>query len=147
MAITLSGSVSSITKCINQNSAAFGTTYSGNPIRDYEATFTSSQITKISFANYSVSTGTTIDLTNITDPFGNAISFATVKHLQIVNNDLTNSLTVGGGSNPVFAALPSIIAGGCVNLTTNLTVGGSTKNLLLTAGAGTISVDVYIIGS
>ena len=127
------------------------------PNKDFAVTYTSSDVTKLYFNNYSVTSGgTTIDLTNLTDAFGNALSFTTVVDLIIVNNDATNNLTAGGGTNPVIPALPTLAGqaaptgggstGSCAHITTPLSVTGTTKNLQLTASAGTISVDVIIIG-
>jgi hypothetical protein len=156
MAETLSGNVSSISRFLHQNGAGLSITYSGNPVRDYERSFTSSDVTLIFFGNYTVTTTPTdIDLTSLTDAYGNAVNFATVKHLQIVNNDTSHDLTVGGGTNALFAALPVLVGqtsttssdGSCLNLTTNITVDGTHKILELTASAGSISVDVFVVGS
>jgi hypothetical protein len=152
MTTTLSANVSSTIKCIHQASQAFSVTYTGAPQKGFERAFSSSDITKLSFANYSVTTTpTTIDLTSLTDPFGNAVNFATVKNLLIINNDATNSLTIGGGTNGLFAALPFNLSGDskgtCLNLTTSITVDSTHKILKLLATAGTISVDVFVIGS
>jgi hypothetical protein len=156
MAETLSGTASSISKFLFQNSQPFSTTFTGQPTRDYERSFSSTDVTKCYFANYTVTTTpTTVDVTSLTDAYGNAISFVTVKHLQIVNNDTTNNLTAGGGTNALFSALPVLVGqapstgsnGSCVNLTTNLTVTGTTKVIQLVASAGSISVDLYLVGS
>jgi hypothetical protein len=156
MAISINGTISSISKFLIQNPQAFNITYSGNPTRDYERSFSSTDITKLYFATFTVTTTpTTIDVTALTDVFGNALNFATVKHIQVVNNDTTNNLTVGGGTNALFSALPALVGqsaaansnGSCVNLTTNLTVTGTTKIIQLVAGAGSISVDVLIAGN
>lgn len=147
MAQTLTGTINSNTSFLNQNALPLSVTYTGTPGKQYSKTFASSDITKVFFASYTVTTSsTTIDLTSLTDAYGAAISFTTVKHLQILNNDATNSLLVGGGTNAVFSSLPSLVAGGCYNLTTNLAVSGSTKNLALTAGALSIGVDVLMVG-
>jgi hypothetical protein len=156
MATSINGTISSISKFLVQSPQAFNITYSGNSTRDYERSFSSTDITKLYFATYTVTTTpTTIDVTNLTDVFGNALNFATVKHIQVVNNDTTNNLTVGGGTNALFPALPPLIGQAaaansnrsCVNLTTNLTVTGTTKIVQLVASAGSISVDVLIAGS
>ncbi len=158
MSTTLSGQISSISKFLHQNTGAFGVTYSGNPLRDYERYFATSEVTKLFFASFTVTTTpTTIDLTSLTDEYGDSFSFATIKHLEIVNNDTAINLTVGGGTNGVFAALPPLSGqspanatgsnGSCLNLTTNITVDSTHKILQLVAGSGSISVDVFIVGS
>jgi hypothetical protein len=149
--MSLSGSSTSIVRCIQQATQAFNVTYTGSPAREYLRTFTTSDISKIVFSSYSITTTpTSVDLTSQTDPFGAAVNFATVKNLLIVNNDTTNALTIGGGTNGLFAALPFNLGdtvATCLNLTTPITVDGTHKILKLVSTAGTISVDVFIIGN
>ena len=157
MALTLSGTVSSISKFLYQQTLPFSITASANPTRDYEKSFASTDITKAYFGTYTVTTTpTTIDVTALTDPvYGGAVSFATVKHVQIVNNDTTNSLQAGGGTNALFSTLPVLVGqtgasnstGSCVNLTTNLTVDGTHKVITLVASSGSISVDLFLVGN
>lgn len=155
MATTLSGTVSSISKFLQQSTQDLSIVYTGYPTRDYERTFSTTDVTKIVFKNYTVtSTPTSVDLTSLTDPFGTSVNFATLKHIQVCNNDGTNSLTVGGGTNGVFSALPVLVGqntmtanGSCVNLTTNITIDSTHKILTLTASAGSISVDVFLVGT
>lgn len=159
MATSQSGSISSNTSAVVQSSQSLSTTFTGNPSKSFTRTYNAADLGVTPFFNtYTITTGgTTLDLTALTDVWGNALSFTTVKHLEIVNNDPTNSLTVGGGTNPLFAALPPLAGqaasggggsvGSCLQFTTPLTVSGSTKNLKLIAGAGSITVDVFILGS
>lgn len=147
MAETVSGSVSSTSGFLD-SLAVFGSTYSGRPQLSYSKGFKTTDISSVYHATLTVtSTPTVIDVTSLTSAFGSAVSFAHVKHIQVINNAPSISLTVGGGTNPLFAALPTIVAGGCVNLTTTITVSGSVKTLTLTAASGSISVDVLIIGN
>jgi hypothetical protein len=152
MSTTLSGTVSSISKFLYQETLAFSLTASVNPTRDYEKSFASTDITNVYFGTFTVTTTpTTIDVTALTDPvYGGAINFATVKHVQIVNNDTTNALTAGGGTNSLFNAFPLLVGqptGSCLNLTTNITVSGSQKVITLVASSGSISVDVFLVGN
>jgi hypothetical protein len=147
MAETISGSVSSTTSFLDTASVA-GTTYTGKPGLTYSKSFASTDISSVYADIFTVTTTpTVIDVTSLTNAFGGAVSFATVKHVQVINSDAAVSLTVGGGTNPLFAALPTIVAGGCVNLTTSISVSGSVKNLTLTAASGSISVSVLIVGN
>jgi hypothetical protein len=130
MAYTISPSISSATKVLFQNSQPLSTTFSGTISKSFD-----------------LQIPTTIDLTSLVDAYGNSISFTTVLHLMIVNNDATHNITVGGGTNGLFAALPVLYAGGCYNLTTTFTVDGTHKLLLITPAAGTPSVDVVFLGS
>lgn len=156
MAEVLSGTVSSISKFLFQNTQPFSITFTGSPTRDFERAFASTDVTKCYFNNYTVTTTpTTVDLTSLTDAFGQAVSFSTVKHVQIINNDTTRNLTAGGGTNALFAALPVLVGqaastnsnGSCVNLTTNLTVDATHKIIQLVASAGSISVDLFLVGT
>lgn len=155
MAESITGSVSSKSKFLVQATDSSGTTYAGLPVQDFELLFGAS-VTKLYFATYSVTTSpTSIDLTSLIDTFGVAVNFATVLHLRVTNNDTTNSLTVGGGVNGLFTALPFSLRGQSgtpdngsdLNLTTPITVDGTHKILTLVASAGTILVDVLIAGN
>jgi hypothetical protein len=147
MSETASGTVTSTSGFLDSSSVA-GTTYTGKPGLKYSKTFASTDISSVFCHTYTVTTTpTVIDVTALTNAFGASVGFATVKHVQVVNNAAAIGLTVGGGTDPLFSALPTIVAGGCVNLTTNITVSGSVKTLTLTAASGSISVDVLIVGN
>lgn len=155
MSTSLSGSISS-SSSFTQSSTSGNVTYSGSPSKSYTRTFSATDVTKVYFATLSITTSpTSVDVTSLTDVFGSALSFATVKHLQIVNNSTTANLSAGGGTNGLFSALPTLIgqaassgnAGSCINLTTNLTVDGTHKIIALTSSSGTISVEIIIVGS
>lgn len=147
MSYSLSGSISSVSKFLHQEAAALSITYTGNPTLNYAKSFSTTDITKLFFATYTVGTSaTSIDVTALTDAFGQALNFATVKHLQIVNLSGVQTLTVGGGTNGLFTALPTLAVNGCYQLTTNFTVDGTHKIIALTANASTASVEVLIVG-
>lgn len=149
MSTTLTGTVTSGVAFTFTSNAALGTSAIAPISETFRKTFASTDVTKVFFANYSVTTTpTSVDIsTGLTDVFGTSFGFGVVKQMIIVNNDATNNLTAGGGTTPVFAVLPSIPAGGCINLTINNTVDSTHKLLALTASAGTISVDVVIVGT
>lgn len=150
---TVSGTVTS-TSAFSLSNSTGGTTYTGSPRISYSKTFSNVNVTKFYQATLSVGTSpTTIDVTSLTDPFGDAVNFATIKHIEIVNNSTTADLTAGGGSNPIFnemvlkgQAVTAGSAGSCLNLTSPITVDGTHKNLALTSSSGTISVDLLISG-
>lgn len=151
MAETVAGSVSSNTSFLDTTTVA-GTNYTGKPGLSYSKNFASTDISAVFHGTYTVTTTpTVIDVTALTSAYGAAISFATVKHLQIVNNHASIGLTAGGGTAALFSALPTIAGGGCVNLTTPLAVTpsgmGAAKNITLTAASGSITVDVLIVGN
>jgi hypothetical protein len=147
MAYTISPSISSATKVLFQNSQPLSTTFSGTISKSFDLQIPTASVSKVYFNRYVSGSPTTIDLTSLVDAYGNSISFTTVLHLMIVNNDATHNITVGGGTNGLFAALPVLYAGGCYNLTTTFTVDGTHKLLLITPAAGTPSVDVVFLGS
>lgn len=158
MATSLTATVTSSTLAKYQSTQALSTTFSGKPYNNWARNFATTDISKCYFNTHSVTTSpTSLDLTALTDAYGAALSFATVKHLQIINNSDTNSLTVGGGTNGLFTTLPFTLAGyaaanngddgSCLQLTTSITVDGTHKILTLTASAGTIDVDVFVLGS
>lgn len=123
-----------------------GISYSASPAKSYEKTFTSSDITKI-YHGSRTTTGETLDLTSgLTDGYGTALVFATVKQILIINNSATQTLTIGGGANPVISELPVVSVGGHVNITSTFTVDGTHKNLKIQASAS-LTYDVIILGT
>lgn len=156
MAYTITGLAECIVKFTQQSTQPLNITYSGSPNRDFVRQFASTDITKLYFNTYTVGTSaTTIDLTSLTDAYGQSISFGTVKALLVVNNDATNNLTVGGGTNGLFSTLPFTLngqtvsgsqQGSALSIITPITVDGTHKILSLTASASTISVDVFVAG-
>lgn len=148
MAQSVSGQISIISRFLHQNTADLSVTYSATPTLDFEKTLSTTDVTKLYYKRYSVTTTpTVIDVTALTDAYGAAVNFGTIKHIHIVNNDATNSLTAGGGTDPVFGALPTITAAGCVAMTASFSISPTAKNIALTASAGTILVDVIFTGT
>lgn len=107
-------------------------------------------------ANLTIGTGaTTLDLTALTDPDGNSITFMKVMAVKLTNL-FTNAsnVTMGGGTNPIFGAFPVNAQGGtngngwCGFVANNgLTVtGGSTNNLKLISDTAATPVSLTIIG-
>ena len=102
--------------------------------------------------NVSSGTPVTIDFTSLHDPFGNAVTTGHVVGLKITNlntNLSSGTLAHGGGSNPLYAAMPAALAiaptdsfcqsfdGAGLPVT-----GGSAQNLQLSASAGTVTYQV-----
>jgi hypothetical protein len=104
----INGLAECIFKFTQQSVNDFNVTFSGTPTRDFARSFTSTDVTKMYFKTYTVtSTPTSIDLTSLTDAYGQPLDFTgTIKALFIANNDATNNLTVGGGTNGLFSTLP-----------------------------------------
>lgn len=157
MSSTVTATITSGTQAKFQEATTFGATFTGTPSLQWVRRFNTTELTKCYFNTYTVtSTPTSVDLTALTDAYGAALSFATIRHLRITNNDPAISLTVGGGTNGLFTALPFSLVGynsatntddgSDLNLTTNITVDGTHKILTLVAASGSISVDVFILG-
>ena len=166
---SFSGSVSQTSSFTEVPALAGGVSPSVSFPLNFQRIYNSTDVTKCFRQTYSVtSTPTAVDLTNLTDSVtGAALSFASVVFLKIVNNDKTNNLTVGGvEANDIFgAAWPFTLVGqdrssgnggasgtggntgSCIELVTNIAISGTHKILELTASAGTISVDVEIMGN
>lgn len=101
-------------------------------------------ITKEFTDKRTVATTETLDVTSgLSDFYGVALNFATVKQIIIYNRSSGN-LTIGGGSNALINQF-TLSAGGCINLTTNITTSGSVKNLVVTGTAADYSI--IILGS
>lgn len=107
--------------------------------------------------NVSVVSGTplVIDLTALTNPDGGAVSFTNVLAVKLTNNGTAaGTLTMGGGTNPVFGAFPVAAQGGTngTGVTgfyspNGITVaGGSSNNLQIVSSAGTVPGSLTILG-
>jgi len=145
MSEVITSTISATSKFLHQNSEPFNTTYSGNPTLAYSNNLPSA--TKLYYTTINVtSSSSTIDVTSLTDAYGFPVTFTQVQHLHVVNNDATNSVTVGGGTNALLAALPAIVEGGQAMLTTNLAVSSSSKIITLVASASTVSTSIVIAG-
>ena len=91
-----------------------------------------------------VTTGTplVLDLTALLDPLGGTVNFVHVCAVMITNGSVTagQDFTVGGGTTPVFAALPLLQANGGNLQLINANPGWATSganNLKFTVAAGT----------
>lgn len=92
-----------------------------------------------------------IDFTSLKDPYGNALTVGHIVALKITNANTSGSgvLEHGGGTNPIYAAVPSGLYLGFGDFFAQsfnglgLTVtSGSLQNLTLTASTGTIAYKV-----
>lgn len=92
----------------------------------------------------SVGTPLVLDLTNLTDPLGNSISMSVVTAILLSNESTTTGqdLTLGGGTHPLFAAMPvpAQAGGGAVGVLAPASgfavVSGTSNTLQVTAAAG-----------
>lgn len=111
------------------------------------ATYSNSSltITKLFQDARQFTTSESLDVTSgLTDFFGTALAFVTVKQIWIYNTSAA-SITFGGGSNPLFNAF-TLTTGGCINLTTNITTGSGVKNIAV-SGTGTLTYSIVIMGA
>lgn len=86
-----------------------------------------------------------IDVTALTDLFGNSISFATVTALEIQNTDATHSIVVSG--NLLGTDTVTVGPGRVLFVDTDRTVDGTHKTLTVTPAAGTVIYNVIMLGS
>jgi hypothetical protein len=81
-----------------------------------------------------------------------AINFSKIKEVHIQNQDLTNSVTIGGGSNPATNVVPGAMTLGPgatfsrIEHTSGMIVDGTHKIIPVTAVAGTPNVLVVAVG-
>jgi hypothetical protein len=97
-------------------------------------------------ASIAVSSGSplVLDLTNLTDPLGQPITFAVVNAILLTNDSTTatNDLSLGGGTHPLIATCPLVAqaTGGAVAFLAPAVgmpvTSGSTNNLQIAAAAG-----------
>lgn len=112
-------------------------TFTGTPRITTSTTLDSTAISKVYQAARSISSPDTLDLTSgLTDAYGQALVFAAVKCVTIYNTSATATITVGGGSNPVFGSDQyTIKAGACLPITSPFTVDGTHKVITVTPSA------------
>jgi len=98
----------------------------------------------------------------LTDSFGNTVNMLHLKCLYFANlapatTETNNSVTIGGGTNPITTILPStstivVPAGGSILLTAPGAVGylltsGSADTLTFTPGTGTPGYEMILLGA
>ena len=105
-------------------------------------------ISKMYQNSYSAqSSPVTLDLTSLTDDYGQSISFGSLKGAWIYNTDNTATLVVGGGTNPALGTDQyTITPGKLLPITSVFTVDGTHKNLVLTPSAS-MSFQLILVGS
>lgn len=121
-------------------------------------------LTYLATLTFVASTTQTLNLQSLTDIFGNAISFARVRSIEIYPKSTTDgaTLTIAKGASTGFTGLgaafsvtmpasktagnDALFVVGSPNATA-MVVGASTKNLDLTPSAHAFDVDIRIVGS
>jgi hypothetical protein len=94
-----------------------------------------------------------IDLTSVTDPLGNAVNFGTVTRIMLSNGSTTAGqiVTPFGGSNGVMSTGTQVLnPGGCLlwdGGSVGVTIDGSHKILRLAAAAGSaVPISITVLG-
>lgn len=131
--MSVQGSIEYTTR-IQESKVTALASFVGNPVLDYQRSFTASDITKAYCAQLTYAAPTTIDLNALTNEFGDAISFATVVliHVKVVSTN--QDLVIGGGTHPAFGTDQyTVKRGRSFASDTSWTItGGSSNNLLIT---------------
>jgi hypothetical protein len=108
----------------------------------------------------------TIDLTALTDPFGDAVNFARLRFIALLNWSTTDAhvATIGGGSNAYAGAwvttlkvpagvslngvtLPGVAEFIAMNTTGYASIDATHKNIVVDPGANTFTFDILLAGS
>lgn len=123
-------------------------TYSGNPQISTVTSFSTSDISKVYTAAGTTAVNLNLDVTSgLTDAFGNALVFGTVKTFVLKNTHATATLTVGGGTNPLFGSDQyTVAAGACLPITTSFTV-DSTHKVIRVVPSASCTYQLMILGS
>jgi hypothetical protein len=89
---------------------------------------------------------------SLTDPLGDAVTFAKVMAVYIINNGTVAAMTIGGANN-----IPMIASGGVMNIATGaynmftdptgITVTAGTGDLITITGTNDDTFDLVVIGS
>ncbi len=121
-------------------------TYSGGPSI---ALASSGTCSKVYSASVTAAVAQTYDVNSgLTDAFGNALVYTTVKEVIIYNSHATNYVTIGGGTNPLFGSGESIVVkpGRLVTVgNVPVTVDGTHKVLTVTPSAS-CTYQIMILG-
>jgi hypothetical protein len=171
---TVTGSVKSAIAFSQQPVGLPGTVTAPQSVQNFNTAFTiagsaADQVNKlyINTLTFVASTPQTLDLTSLTDIYGAAVSFSTVRAITMKMNSTANGATLMLGYN---ASQPATAWAGFLNATGSLTVQASTatnsadliltapnttgmavsggsKNLQLTPSAHAFTVDITIAGS
>lgn len=115
------------------------------------------QVNKTYSSAFTVTSGSPLVLdltTGLVDPLGNALVFSEVSAILISNDSTTagQDFTIGGGTNPLFASAPNIVAanGGAwmiLNPTAQITVDSTHKTVQISVAAGTsVPGKITVIG-
>ncbi len=144
MAVITKNSTISVTARFTDSEAKDLATGSFTPAINYSRDLTLVEITKGFSDSRSFTTSDALDVsTGLTGGLNNSIGFATVKKI-VIHNTGTVQLTIGGGSNPLFAAIV-VPVNGIIALVTSITTSGSVKNINSSC-TGTGSYDLIIEG-
>ena len=134
---------------VQDNKALDLGTYIGNPQIAKTITLSSSDITKVFGDSRASAVAVPLDVTSgLVDAFGLSLVYTTVKAVVVLNTHATASITVGGGSNPLFGSDQYTVPSGQVLYVPNvpITVSGTVKVLTITPAASA-TYNVLILGS
>lgn len=123
--------------------------YNGAPQISTSGTLSATDISNVYDTASTVGGGgtTTIDVTALTNTYGESFAFTNVKSFHISNTDTTNSIVIGGGSNPLFISDQYTVAPGKdLVFNTVWPVSSGKKNIRLTATAGT-KFSILLLGN
>lgn len=132
--------------------ATTGNTLAGNPFTgtgrlSQTQTLTTADISKVYIGTGTISGVSTINVTSLTDAYGNSISFATVKGCVIQNSGAGN-LVVGGGTHPLFSTDQYTIASGAtLPITSAFTVSSGTHDTITLTPSASLTYSIIIVGS
>lgn len=117
------------------------------PTLNLSKTYSGSSITKLYQNSYSTSGTTTLDVTSLTDDYGQSISIGTLKGLFIKNTHATATLTVGGGTNPALGTDQYTISPDTLlPILSSWTISGSAKNIRILT-SGTVTFQLILFGT
>ena len=134
------------------NTDTLGNSFGPSPTISVSFNLPSATITKMIESGGTISSPTTINFASVADVFGATLTFTKVLGIFVQNNSTTQTLTIGGGSQPVCGSDQYTIGPGTTstpnvffqNSTFNVT-SGSAQNLLLTP-SGSLSYSLIAVG-
>ena len=148
MAITATANIDINVSVVHSNPNDLGQ-YNGSPGIDSSLTFSTSDLSKVFADSRSISAADPLDVTSgLTDQYGTALVYATVKTVVIKNTHATATLTIGGGSDPLYGTDQyTLKAGQTLPITSSATVDGTHKVLTITPSVASTTYDILILGS
>jgi len=146
--MAISGYSIAKSQLLNQIGTAFNLTTASNITLESKTTFESGTIEFIYATTLEILVAYphSIDLMSLLDPMGALFAFNTIRHVHLKNKG-AGTITVGGGTRPIFTALPPLQSGGVLLIDNEFDVEDGVADILRISVTGySATVDIILAG-